>query len=419
MDKKEINTALLIAYHFPPVQVSSGLQRTLAFSTYLPESHWSPMVLSAHPRAYLNLDNGQLKDIPTGVQVERAFALDTGRHLSVRGRYLDFMALPDRWVTWWLGGVLSGLKMIRKHKPKVIWSTYPIATAHLIGLTLHKLTGLPWVADFRDSMTEDTYPREGIRRKVFLWIERHAVKACGKAIFTTPSAVSMYRQRYPEIPRSRWALIPNGYNEEIFSEVEKTLPKSVKAVNKKTTLLHSGVIYPSERDPKPFFTALSELKNKKIIDSSSFNVVLRATGHDDLFSAMLKQFDIEDIVQLAAGISYRDALAEMLQADGLLVFQASNCNHQIPAKIYEYFRAQRPVFALTDSAGDTAATLKEAGINSIVPLDNAEAIEDGLIMFLNTLATRKAEVANVVAVKKYSRQYAAKELASIFDGLVE
>jgi hypothetical protein len=92
--------------------------------------------------------------------VERAFALDASRQLAVRGRYPAFMARPDRWVSWWLGAVPKGLAMIRKYRPQAIWSTYPIATAHKIACTLQRLTGLPWIADFRDPMAQDGYPED-------------------------------------------------------------------------------------------------------------------------------------------------------------------------------------------------------------------------------------------------------------------
>jgi len=42
------------------------------------------------------------------------------------------------------------------------------------------------------------------------------------------------------------------------------------------------------------------------------------------------------------------ATAVRMAADALLVMQASNCNAQIPAKIYEYLRAGKPILALTD-----------------------------------------------------------------------
>ncbi|HEX8884928.1 MAG TPA: hypothetical protein VF797_10595, partial [Noviherbaspirillum sp.] len=41
---------LLIAFHFPPEAVSSGIQRTLSFFKNLGKYGWEPMVLSAHPR---------------------------------------------------------------------------------------------------------------------------------------------------------------------------------------------------------------------------------------------------------------------------------------------------------------------------------------------------------------------------------
>lgn len=43
---------LMIAYHFPPIHGSSGVQRTLRFARYLPEFGWEPIVLTAHTRAY-------------------------------------------------------------------------------------------------------------------------------------------------------------------------------------------------------------------------------------------------------------------------------------------------------------------------------------------------------------------------------
>jgi hypothetical protein len=77
-----------------------------------------------------------LKSIPAGTHVERAQALDAAKHLSIKGKYPGWLALPDRWASWWPGAVATGMKIIREQKPDVIWSTYPIATAHLIGASL-------------------------------------------------------------------------------------------------------------------------------------------------------------------------------------------------------------------------------------------------------------------------------------------
>src|SRR5436305_1673351 len=94
---------LMIAYHFPPLRGSSGIQRTLRFAKYLPQFGWFPTVLSIHPAAYESTGSDQMADIPAGVEVHRAFGLDSARHLSIRGRYPALLGRPDRWRTWWLG----------------------------------------------------------------------------------------------------------------------------------------------------------------------------------------------------------------------------------------------------------------------------------------------------------------------------
>ena len=411
----------MIAYHFPPIRVSSGIQRTLKFSRYLLDYGWKAQVLSVNSTAYIEVDNGQMDEIPDEVYVKRAFALDASRHLSIKGRYLGWMALPDRWISWCLGGGISGLFMMLKFKPKVIWSTYPIATAHLLGLMMHRLTDIPWIADFRDSMTEDNYPVNPKQRAFYRWIEEQTIKYCAKAVFTTPGAIAMYTERYPKVPESRWALIPNGFDEENFIKAENSEAYKTATQNKDSkccVLLHSGVLYPSERDPTEFLKALAELKAKDVINSKKLKIILRATGHDDLHSQLIDQYGLQDMVLLAPGVAYEEALAEMLTVDGLLIFQASNCNHQIPAKVYEYLRAKRPVFALTDPEGDTAGVLRDAKTPFIVPLDNKNEIVKGLTGFILQLEQGNYIKVDDAIIKQHSRFARTKLLAELLDEVV-
>lgn len=215
--------ALLIAFHFPPQAASSGIQRTLSFTKHLGTYGWEPMVLSAHPRAYSQQNPSQLDSVPAGLVVRRVFALDTKRHMGIKGRYLEALALPDRWVSWLLGAVPTGLSLIRQYKPQVIWSTFPIATAHLIGLALHRLTGLPWIADFRDPMLQSSYPASKIQRRFYQWIEHQAITRCHTAVFTTHSALADYKRRFPSIDHTKFRVIENGYDEDGFDSLPSPL----------------------------------------------------------------------------------------------------------------------------------------------------------------------------------------------------
>jgi glycosyltransferase involved in cell wall biosynthesis len=407
---------LMVAYHFPPIRGSSGVHRTLTFSRYLREDHgWEPTVLTVHPRAYRDTSEDLLADIDPGVDVVRAFACDTARHLSFRGRYPLWLALPDNWASWWLGAVPAGLRLLRKRRPAVIWSTFPIATAHRIGLTLHRRSRVPWVADFRDSMTEEHYPTPRRKWKVHRRLERRTVEACRRAVFTTPGTRRMYRERYPDVPAERWAIIPNGYDEPSFARAEAAAPP--RRADGRLRLVHSGLLYRSERDPRAFFAALATLRRDGHISGENLRVVLRASGDEAYHRAHIREQGLDAIVFLEEAVPYQRALAEMSSADGLLLFQASNCNHQIPAKVYEYLRARRPILALTDPEGDTAGTLRAAGCGTVVRLDAPDEIAAGMLAFLRRIRAGESDVASEAEIRRHSRRARAAELAELFEAV--
>lgn len=409
---------LIVAYHYPPVRGSSGIQRTLKFSTYLREHGWEPTILTVNPRAYEQVANDQMGEIPPGIAVERAFALNTAQHFSIGGRYLRWMAQPDRWVSWWPAGVWRGMRLIWRNRPDVIMSTFPIATAHLIALTLQRLSGLPWVADCRDSMTEPGYPVDPLTWRTNRRLERAMVAHATKVVFTTPGARHMYAERYPAQPQSRWAVIENGFDEENFRAAQNGFAPQSEEPKDRLTLVHSGVLYPAERDPRPFFAALRSMKSSAEIDQHNLRVVLRATGSDELYRQMLGEYGIADLVELAPSVDYRTALQEMMCADGLLLFQAAMCNHQIPAKLYEYFRAGRPIIALTDPVGNTADALRGAGARDIVNIADSQDIETGLRQFLSGVRAGTIKGVQPKMASEHSRRSRTAELARLLDGLV-
>ncbi|MGC1088618.1 MAG: glycosyltransferase, partial [Candidatus Acidiferrum sp.] len=186
---------LMVAFQFPPMSGSSGLLRVLKFCKYLPEFGWTPTVVTAKPRMYEQVNEQQLALIPKGLEVIRAFGMDAKRHLSLRGRYPRFVALPDTSASWSMAAIPAALRAIRRKKIDVVFTTFPVATAIWIGLVLHRLTGKPWVVDFRDSMTEEKYPRDRTPWKVWRWLEGQAVRRASLILFTARSAIRMYRQR--------------------------------------------------------------------------------------------------------------------------------------------------------------------------------------------------------------------------------
>ena len=405
---------LIVAYHFPPQAESSGYLRSLKFCRYLPQFGWQPSVLTVHPRAYERTNPSQLDELPASVRVRRAFALDTQRHLSFRGRYLRTLALPDRWASWFLGALPAGLRAIRRENADVVLTTFPIATAVMIGWALQRLSGKPWVADFRDSMTEPDYPRETRTWRAYRWLEEKAVQEASRLVFTAQSAVRMYLERYPALSPHRCALILNGYDEEDFRD----LRPATRVPGEPLRLVHLGLLYPVERDPKPFFRALSQLQKEGKLDAFRVRIELRASGYESTYAQMVREEGIEGLVRLLPLLPYREALQDSASADGLLLFQAACCNHQIPAKIFEYLRLRRPILALTSPNGDTAALLRESGGATIVDLADWRAIYRALPGFLQSAERGIHPLPRRECAEKYSRQSQAELMARLLDAVV-
>ncbi len=407
---------LIVAYHFPPIQESSGVLRTLAFAKYLPENGWDVTVLTAHPRAYGLARDENLAMIPAGTRVVRAFALDAQRHCSIKGRYPSWLAVPDRWQTWIAGATLAGRKVIRDWRPDVIYSTFPIASAHVIGLLLHRWSGLPWVADFRDPMTGVPPPPSAVAQRSYAWVERQVFTHATAVTVTTPGTREMYERAYPGPNAPGITAIGNGFDEELPGLATVTAPPPPSG--RKVRLLHSGLIYAEQRNPEFFLQAIGELKRAGRISAGRLEIVLRASGNEQDYERRIAQLDVGDIVTLAPAIGYGEAMQEMGSVDGLVILQGANCSRQVPAKLYEYLYAGRPILGITNRDGDTGRLLREFGFDAIAALEDVEAIKDVLPRFVDDLSSGSVRVPSREAVMRLSRRERTVELAQLLDRLV-
>jgi glycosyltransferase involved in cell wall biosynthesis len=406
----------MVAFHFPPLTGSSGVQRTLRFVQHLPALGWEPLVLTAHQRAYERTSADLLADVPPGTVVRRAFALDTARHLQIAGRYLGWMARPDRWVSWTYPAIREGLRMVQEFKPDVLWSTYPIATAHVVASSLHRETGIPWIADFRDPLVQEEFPSDPRTRTVYRGIEADAAVRARYCVFTTPGAARICQQRYP-IAEGNMVVLENGYDEESFHLASSPAldDRFTPPAGRPLVLLHSGIVYPSERDPTQLFEALAVLLTRGILGPAELRIRLRASVHEDFLRDLAQRCGVQDFIELCPAIAYREALAEMMSVDALLVMQGSNCNAQIPAKIYEYLRAGKPILGLTDPQGDTAGVLRRAGLHDMARLDSVEEIVHVLPALVRDLRRGKVATAPASVVQQASRRGRSSALVALLE----
>jgi len=224
----------------------------------------------------------------------------------------------------------------------------------------------------------------------------------------------MYLERYPDLSPDRCSLILNGYDEEDF----RNLLPGPTVESQPLRLVHMGLLYPIERDPKPFFRAVSQLQRDGKMDAARVQIELRASGYESAYGPMIRAEGIENLVHLLPPLSYRDALQDSANADGLLLFQAACCDHQIPAKVFEYLRIAKPILALTSHEGDTASLLRQTGGATIVDSADWQAIYRALPEFLKAAETDAHPQPDRSLVERYSRKTQAKALAHLLDEVI-
>lgn len=404
--------ALMLAFHFPPFAQSSGGIRTLSFVRHLPDHGWHPIVLTACKHVYPDIDPCSLAMVPPRSQIVRAPGLDVARHLAIAGRYPTWLATPDRWNTWAFAAVMAGLACIRRHRPAILWVTFPIASALVAALVLHRLTKIPLVVDLRDPLVYEGWPENRWARDTFARIEKRVMARASAVVVTTPGARRLYLERYPHLPATRFRIIENGIDDSL----DIASSSGERASKAPIVLVHSGLMEIPDRDPSAFFDAIAQMRKRGDITGNTLQVVLRATGHDERYRQQVRALDIGDIVSVEGRVSHTDAIEEMRRADGLLLFQGAQCNRQIPAKVYEYLACRRPIVGLLDVVGDTHELIaRQWQVPYVANMDSAVAIADTLRKFIDDRLRDKVFIPDAGLIKRHSRSAGASQLAKLFD----
>jgi glycosyltransferase involved in cell wall biosynthesis len=415
--------ALFIAFHFPPEASSSGVLRTLKYVRYLQDYGWRVTVITLRVDAFAVTDPGLETQVPTSCRVIRTPYLNVKQHLAIRGIYPSLLALPDTWIGWLPWGTRAGRKLHRVDPFDIVYSTSPHATAHLIAGRIAKRCRRPWVADFRDPWFEDP-PEPGapdglLYQSIQRFLERKVIEGCDAVVTSTTDLRDLLRKRYDSQLGGKIDAILNGYDEADFAD--RQVPAHQRAAC--FLLLHAGSVNADFRDPRPLLSALRKCGDAGTIDLARVRVRLLGGGpfadSPELCGA-IAQLQLRDVVETIARVPYAQSLEQLAASDMLLLLQASpDTIGLVPAKLYEYLRAQKPVLALVP-AGATAEVLSMTGGGWAISPDNenalCEALAEAFRRWQNgTLAELRADM-NVL--RRFDRRELTGQLAQLFDRLV-
>jgi glycosyltransferase involved in cell wall biosynthesis len=418
--REKILNVLMISYFFPP-HGCVGVQRILAYVKYLKKFGWTPSVLTVGKgSSYFLWDYSLLKEVPRDISIHRTKTLEIPKSIAriVYGglrklKLLNLFFIPDQFVGWLPFAYLKALKMIKKNDYDVIYTTSSPYTSHLVGYLLKKKTGKPWVADFRDEWAQNPFlDYTLIDKKINQWLERKILKNADKVI-STSKVMTNELKTLIKGKKNKFHTITNGYNEGDFKDYPAR-----ETYGNEFRITYMGSFYggyPSGLQyPHYFFEAIVQLLKEKKISEKEFRIVLIGKN---------KEIDPrvpKRMVSILGQVPHNKVLKYLAKSSIFLLYVSKKRgNACIPAKIFEYIRASRPILSLIPKKGAAANLIKETNTGIVLEPEGIEEIKTAIMDLYHKWKKRNMKIKpNWKRVIKYERQNLTEKLALIFDSLI-
>ncbi len=427
---------LIISYYWPPAG-GPGVQRWLKLSKYLPQYGWDPIIYTPENPDFQVLDETLSKDIHPDTQVikhpiwepyaffrkltgknkqekvnsgllfdEKNISLFTKLALWVRGNIL----IPDPRKFWVKPSIKYLIKRIPNINPDIIITTGPPHSMHLIGLKLHKETGIPWLADFRDPWSNldvlDIFsPSKYAKNK-----QRRLEKKVLETATATIAVSSNWEKELRSLGAKNTFTITNGFDESDFKTYQAT-----KAT--KFSIVYGGIIT-SFRNPVLLWVALEELCSE--IHSFREDLAITLAGTID----NLVKKDISHFTYLSEKTKYinyfpHQELLNMYSQSAILLLllnNTPNAQGHIPGKLFEYLACQKPILAVGVTDGDVANILKETKTGCIAEFKDKQQIKDNIQLLYEQFKNDTYQT--TANIEKYSRKALAESLSDKMYGIM-
>ena len=425
-------TVLFLAYLFPPTG-GGGVQRSLKFVKYLPQTGWQPIVISVRPISYYVYDSSLLKEVPSTVVIYRTHSLDPLRVSSIllgdarratAPRQVShpvyssnsrltrayravrpFVLFPDAQWPWIPFVFWRGLKLIRKHRPSVIYSpTAPYSSA-IAAYLLSAATGIPYVLDFRDGWTDDAYHHPPTR------FHRMLHRKLEKRVVTRASHVCVYGRwlgerlasRYPSVA-NRITEITNGFDPE-----DATGSGSIAKAPGKRRIVYSGSLFSHHREV--FNTALTAISQVPAEILKSLEVLVVGQAFEGA-AEQVERLGLTTVVKLKGYLPHAEALAYLQSADATLLLVRRGDVASVTGKVFELMMVQAPIWALAEPSGECARILRMAGADAW--LTAPDDVEGALTSLLGLFRAGFPRLTRS-RVEVFSRVSQTQSLANVLD----
>lgn len=408
---------LIIANQFPPMG-GSGVQRSVKFVKHLSKFGYEPIVFTRKTEGAKLIDETLLKDVPENTKIIRTKAYEPSEMdgiLKIPFKILSKIMIPDSARIWFEKSKETALNIIKEENIKIIYTTSAPYSDHLLGLYIkRKMPQIKWIADFRDEWTNNPYtldnPHNKIRTNIEKKLENFVLKEADYLITNTP----VMRENFLKISGlsgENFFVIPNGYDEEDFYNMNFDKPK-----NEKFTMVYTGALY-GRRKPDNFFSAIKNLKEKGLIDENKIIVRLIGNYHKDKLQAQIDSLNLTNQIEIIGYVPHNICIEHQLSADALILIEGSGigANAFYTGKIFEYMNTKRPVIAILPEGVATDLVL-ESKIGLVANTDDVLEIEKIILQYYEKWIAQKLDFnPDWKTIEKYERKKLTESLANIFD----
>jgi hypothetical protein len=440
---------LAIMYQFPPSR-EVGAQSCVQICRYLPAHGWDVTVLTVQERFIAEPDHRpdeqfsgtvlRARVLPDPLSVYRWLTVSLARAVTsgemsgsprrtesqpnvgaLRKCLRSMLGLPDAHVGWILPAIVRGVSAVREQAVDCLFSSGPWWSNHLVGLALSELTGLPWVAHFRDVWAQGHWVKpvspQSIRIEKAL--ERRVIKKARAVICVTEMQTKLLQQANPDVRCNKFFTIPNGYDGAEWERLRCGAEETAMRERDKFIITYAGNLYHG-RSPYPLFRALASLIDSGAIPRESIEIEL--LGYCDVAEGLpvndvAKSYGIADCVRTVGFLSRPESLRRVARSN-LLLLLVDEQSYSIPAKIYEYLGADRPILALTGK-GAARDLLNETGGAFVVdPVDGAGIESAVLEAFREWRSGTPGQHANRDLVAHFDRRLLVGRFSEVFDSTI-
>jgi glycosyltransferase involved in cell wall biosynthesis len=270
-------------------------------------------------------------------------------------------------VGWWPFAVWRGRRLLRERAYAAVVSSGAPHSVHLIGRSLHRTTGTPWIADLHDPWTDisyyDEFPHTRWAKRLDARLERSVLAEASAVTTVSPSWADLFAGK----AKNRYAVVENGFDPNDFESLQPAPADDF-------VLAHVGKLYAS-RNPTALWRALARLRDDGRIPALRVHL----TGAvDPAVRRTIERYGLAPIVAVDGFVPHDEALRRMARSTLLLltIEPFAQAVGMITSKLYEYLASGRPVLGVGPPGGDADALLRRHDAGAVVDWGDVERMMD-------------------------------------------